>query len=174
MSEEIKSVIDNLNSTFEDFKSENSKRLDEVEKKGSASAELESKVDAMAEDITKMAEQKQQIELTKKALEEAEVKLDKLETVLARPETGLNSKDVNLQMKAFGKMLRKGKDNIDPMELKALYESDDTLGGYYVRLLELELHQTEGLRFLKELVSLLLHLLMKQQQEQRQLDIKLA
>ena len=131
MSEEIKSVIDNLNSTFEDFKSENSKRLDEVEKKGSASAELESKVDAMAEDITKMAEQKQQIELTKKALEEAEVKLDRLETVLARPETGLDSKDVNLQMKAFGKMLRKGKDNIDPMELKALYESDDTLGGYY-------------------------------------------
>ena len=131
MTEEIKSVIDSFGSAFEDFKSENSKRLDQIEKKGSASSELESKVDAMANDITKMAEQKQQIELTKKALEEAEVKLDKLETVLARPETGLDSKDVNLQMKAFGKMLRKGKDNIDPLELKALYESDDTLGGYY-------------------------------------------
>ena len=131
MSEEIKSVIDNLNSTFEDFKSENSKRLDEVEKKGSASAELESKVDAMADDITKMAEQKQQIELTKKALEEAEVKLDNLETVLARPETGLNTKEVGVQMKAFSNMLRKGEKELDEMERKALYESDDTLGGYY-------------------------------------------
>ena len=41
MSDEIKSVIDNLNSTFEDFKSENSKRLDEIEKKGSADPILE-------------------------------------------------------------------------------------------------------------------------------------
>jgi HK97 family phage major capsid protein len=131
MSEEIKSVIDNLNSTFESFKQENTKRLDEVEKKGSASAELESKVDAMADDITKMAEQKQQIELTKKALEEAEVKLDNLETVLARPETGLNTKEVGVQMKAFSNMLRKGEKELDEMERKALYESDDTLGGYY-------------------------------------------
>lgn len=131
MSEEIKSVIDNLNSTFEDFKSENSKRLDEVEKKGSASAELESKVDAMADDISKLAETKQKIELQAKALEEAEVKLDKLETVLARPETGLNAKEVGVQMKAFSNMLRKGEKELDEIERKALYESDDTLGGYY-------------------------------------------
>ena len=131
MSEEIKSVIDNLNSTFEDFKSENSKRLDEVEKKGSASAELESKVDAMADDITKMAETKQTIELQQKALDEAQVKLEKLETVLARPETGLNTKEVGVQMKAFSNMLRKGDKELDEMERKALYESDDTLGGYY-------------------------------------------
>tara|TARA_R110002167_G_scaffold70164_3_gene197540 strand:+ start:100 stop:1320 length:1221 start_codon:yes stop_codon:yes gene_type:complete len=131
MSEEIKSVIDNLNSTFEDFKSENSKRLDEVEKKGSASAKLESKVDAMADDITKMAETKQTIELQQKALDEAQVKLEKLETVLARPETGLNTKEVGVQMKAFSNMLRKGDKELDEMERKALYESDDTLGGYY-------------------------------------------
>jgi len=85
----------------------------------------------MADDITKMAEQKQQIELTKKALEEAEVKLDNLETVLARPETGLNTKEVGVQMKAFSNMLRKGEKELDEMERKALYESDDTLGGYY-------------------------------------------
>jgi len=131
MSEEIKSVIDNLNSTFEDFKSENSKRLDEVEKKGSASAELESKVDAMADDISKLAETKQKIELQAKALEEAEVKLQKVETYLARPETGLNAKEVGVQMKAFSNMLRKGENELDEMERKALYESDDTLGGYY-------------------------------------------
>ena len=63
MSEEIKSVIDNLNSTFENFKSENTKRLDEIEKKGSADPILEEKVDKMADDISKMAEAKQKIQL---------------------------------------------------------------------------------------------------------------
>ena len=128
MSDEIKSVIDNLASTFEDFKSENSKRLDEIEKKGSADPLLEEKVDKMADDISKMAETKQAIEIQEKNLAEAQAKLESLETVIARPETGEN-KDVDIQMKAFGSWLRKGE--IDEMEKKALYESDDTLGGFY-------------------------------------------
>jgi HK97 family phage major capsid protein len=131
MTDEIKSVIENVSSAFEDFKVENTKRLKEIEKNGSASSELEAKVDAMADDISKMAETKQQIELQQKALEEAEVKLSNLETVLARPETGLTSKDVGIQMKAFGQMLRKGDKELGEVEKKALYESDDTLGGYY-------------------------------------------
>ena len=128
MSDEIKSVIDNLNSTFEDFKSENAKRLDEIEKKGSADPLLVEKVDKMADDISKMSETKQAIEIQQKNLAEAQAKLDNLETVIARPNTG-ESKDVDIQMKAFGNWLRKGE--IDEVEKKALYESDDTLGGYY-------------------------------------------
>tara|TARA_R100001480_G_scaffold85714_1_gene93536 strand:+ start:2681 stop:3901 length:1221 start_codon:yes stop_codon:yes gene_type:complete len=131
MSDEIKSVIDNLNSTFEDFKSENSKRLDEIEKKGSADPLLEEKVDKMADSISKMAETKQAIELQEKNLAEAQAKIESLETVLARPETGNSTKDVDLQIKAFGSMLRVGKENMDEIEKKALYESDDTLGGFY-------------------------------------------
>ena len=129
MSEEIKSVIDNLSSTFEDFKSENTKRLDQIEKKGSADPILEEKVDKMADDISKMAEAKQKIELQEKNLAEAQVKLDNLETIISRPNTSGEAKDTNIQMKAFGDWLRKGE--VDPEEKKALYESDDTLGGYY-------------------------------------------
>jgi HK97 family phage major capsid protein len=128
MSDEIKSVIDNLNSTFEDFKSENSKRLDEIEKKGSADPLLVEKVDKMADDISKMSETKQAIEIQEKNLAEAQAKLNNLETVIARPNTG-ESKDVDIQMKAFGDWLRKGE--VDEVEKKALYESDDTLGGFY-------------------------------------------
>jgi len=131
MSEEIKSVIDNLGSAFEDFKSENSKRLKEIEKKGSANAELESKVDKMVDDISKMAETKQELEIQAKNLAEAQTKLEGLETVLARPETGNSAKDVDIQMKAFGSMLRVGAEKMDEVERKALYESDDTLGGFY-------------------------------------------
>ena len=129
MSEEIKSVIDNLNSTFENFKSENTKRLDEIEKKGSADPILEEKVGKMADDISKMAEAKQKIELQEKNLADAQVKLDNLETIISRPNTSGEAKDTNIQMKAFGDWLRKGE--VDPEEKKALYESDDTLGGYY-------------------------------------------
>ena len=187
MSDEIKSVIDNLNSTFEDFKSENAKRLDEIEKKGSADPLLVEKVDKMADDISKMSETKQAIEIQEKNLAEAQAKLDNLETVIARPNTG-ESKDVDIQMKAFGNWLRKGE--IDEVEKKALYESDDTLGGFYApaeyvadlikgvteispirSIARVELHQTEVLRFLKEQVNSLLRLLQKQVLDQKQQDI---
>ena len=55
MSDDIKQVIDELGSTFEDFKKENKSRLDEIEKKGHADPILEEKVDKMADDISKMA-----------------------------------------------------------------------------------------------------------------------
>lgn len=130
MSEEIKSVIDNLGISFKEFKDENSKRLNEIEKKGSASAELESKVDKMVDDITKMAETKQALEIQEKNLAEAQSKLENLETAMARPNaSGETKSDIDLQMKAFDSWLRNGK--IDEIEKKALYESDDTLGGYY-------------------------------------------
>lgn len=131
MSDEIKSVVDELGSAFEDFKAENTKRLQEIEKKGSADPLLVEKVDKMADDIAKMAEAKQSIEIQEKNLAEAEKKLEDLETMIARPEYSNSAKDVGIQMKAFGSMLRFGKENMEEVEKKALYESDDTLGGFY-------------------------------------------
>ena len=128
MSEEIKSVIDQLGNSFEEFKASNAEKLKEIEKKGSADPLLVEKVDKMADDIAKMAETKQAIEIQEKNLADAQAKLDNLETVIARPNTG-ETKDVDMQMKAFGDWLRKGE--VDEMEKKALYESDDTLGGFY-------------------------------------------
>ena len=131
MSDEIKSVIDNLASTFEDFKVENTKRLKEIEEKGSADPLLEEKVNKMSDDLGKMAEAQQKFEIQEKALEEAKAKLENLETAIARPNTSIETKDVDIQMKAFSSMLRVGKDNMDEVEKKALYESDNTLGGFY-------------------------------------------
>jgi HK97 family phage major capsid protein len=82
----------------------------------------------MSEDIAKMAEVKQAHEIQAKNLEDANAKIEKLETVLARPNAE-KSETVDVQMKAFGDWLRKGE--VDPDEKKALYESDDTLGGFY-------------------------------------------
>jgi HK97 family phage major capsid protein len=128
MSEEVKTVLDELGSKFEDFKSENKTRLDEIEKKGHADPLLQDKVDKMSNDIAELAEVKQAHEIQQKNLEEATAKIESLETVLARPNASA-SKDVDIQTKAFGEWLRKGE--VDEMERKALYESDDTLGGFY-------------------------------------------
>jgi len=129
MSEEIKDVINALGKSFEDFKGENQKNIDEIKKNGVADPLLQEKVDKLADDVAGAVEQKQDIELQKKALEEATAKLEKLETTLARPELGKSAKEVDVQMKAFGEYLRTG--NKPELEQKALYESDDTLGGYY-------------------------------------------
>jgi len=128
MSEEVKTVLDELGSKFETFKSENKTRLDEIEKKGHADPLLQDKVDKMSNDIAELAEVKQAHEIQQKNLEEATAKIESLETVLARPNASA-SKDVDIQTKAFGEWLRKGE--VDEMERKALYESDDTLGGFY-------------------------------------------
>jgi len=128
MSEEIKVVLDELGSKFEEFKSENKTRLEEIEKKGHADPILQEKVDKMSDDIAKLAEVKQAHEIQQKNLEEATAKIESLETILARPNAS-KSADVDMQTKAFGNWLRKGE--VDEMEKKALYESDDTLGGFY-------------------------------------------
>jgi HK97 family phage major capsid protein len=128
MSEEIKVVLDELGSKFEEFKSENKTRLEEIEKKGHADPILQEKVDKMSDDIAKLAEVKQAHEIQQKNLEEATAKIESLETILARPNAS-KSVDADIQVKAFGKWLRKGE--VDEMEKKALYESDDTLGGFY-------------------------------------------
>lgn len=128
MSEEIKVVLDELGSKFEEFKSENKTRLEEIEKKGHADPILQEKVDKMSDDIAKLAEVKQAHEVQQKNLEEATAKIESLETILARPNAS-KSVDADIQVKAFGKWLRKGE--VDEMEKKALYESDDTLGGFY-------------------------------------------
>jgi HK97 family phage major capsid protein len=128
MSEEIKEVLDGLGKGFEEFKSENQKRLDEIEKKGHADPLLQEKVDKMSEEIASLAEVKQSAELQSKNLEDAQSKIEALETIMARP-SNVKSEDVDIRVKAFGDWLRKGE--VDEMEKKALYESDDTLGGFY-------------------------------------------
>jgi len=128
MSEEIKDVLDGLGKGFEEFKTENQKRLDEIEQKGHADPLLQEKVDKMSEEIASLAEVKQTAELQSKNLEDAQSKIEALETVMARP-SNVKSEDVDIRVKAFGDWLRKGE--VDEMEKKALYESDDTLGGFY-------------------------------------------
>jgi len=78
MSEEVKEVLDSLGSTFEEFKSENEKRLKEIEKKGHADPLLQEKVDKMSSDVAELCEARQTLELQQKKLRRSNSKNRKI------------------------------------------------------------------------------------------------
>jgi HK97 family phage major capsid protein len=53
-----------------------------------------------------------------------------METAMKRPDAGYSSEQIDLTAKSFEKLLRKGKESLDEMELKTLTVSNDTSGGY--------------------------------------------
>ena len=127
---ELKGVIEEFGKTFEDFKSANDERLKQVESKGVTDpitedkvSKIESKLDAM-EDVNQ--------KFTKEMMDSKTLgeRLDRIETEIKRPNVGLTTQQVDLSMKAYDKYLRKGRENLDPMEHKVLTVSNDTGGGY--------------------------------------------
>ena len=128
MTEEVKDVLDDFGKAFEDFKVKHEQNIEEIKKNGVADPLLQEQVDKLANDVAKVAEQKQELDLKAEAIEDAKSRIEAIETKLARPEMS-NNAESSLQMKAFEKYVRAKE--LDPEEKKALYESDDTLGGFY-------------------------------------------
>ena len=129
-SNELKGVIEEFGKTFEDFKSTNNERLDQLESKGATDpiteekfSKIESKLDAL-EDVNQ--------KFTKEMMESKKIneRMDKIETEIKRPELGFSSQQIDVTMKAYDKYLRKGKESLDEMEHKVLTVSNDTGGGY--------------------------------------------
>jgi HK97 family phage major capsid protein len=127
---ELKATVEGIGKAFEEFKHAHQEKLAQIEKKGEADplteeklSKIESTLDAY-EDINQKA--------TRIAMEQKNVseKLEKLETAMKRPDSGLTTSDIDAKGMAFEKMLRKGKDSLDEMELKVLTVSNDTTGGY--------------------------------------------
>lgn len=113
---EIKNAIDASNRAFEEFKKTNDAKLEEI-KKGGATADFESKLKAIADE---MAEQKK--------------KYEDLEAKSRRPATGADGKPIDLvqeeHKKAFGGYVRKGIDFDKNIEAKALSIGSGSDGGY--------------------------------------------
>lgn len=116
MLEEIKSQVDSLGRAWDEFQKTNDARLKEVEKKGSADALLDGKLDKI-----------------NTFLDETKSRLDLVETAVKR--TGVpaaESGNPSEQSKAFNAFIRKGDGNLTEMEKKALSVGSDPDGGYLV------------------------------------------
>jgi HK97 family phage major capsid protein len=114
---EVSNKVDQLSSSWEEFKSLNNRRLQEIEQKGSA--------DPLTE---------HQLNRLNQALDEYKSKIDKLETAFARPSFDSNTYSSNDPHKqAFNLYLRKGVTlNLENLECKSLSTVRDKEGRFLV------------------------------------------
>ena len=130
MSEDIKKAVDGIASAFEEFKATNDSRLAEIEKKGHADPLVEEKLKNIEADLDRFEDVNQKLTAQMQEQKQMSEKLDSFEAMLKRPQAGAESKQVDMAIKSFDKWLRKGKENMEQDEIKALTVSDDTAAGF--------------------------------------------
>jgi HK97 family phage major capsid protein len=125
---EIREAFAEYQRSFDSFKSDNDRRLAEIEKRGSADVVTEDKVERI-----------------NRALDEQKRTLDELALAASRPALGSENKIVNdrasrERKSAFDRYVRRGDaSGFDALELKALSVGSNPDGGYVVPL---EIEQT--------------------------------
>ena len=129
MAEEIKTAIDEFNNAFEEFKKVNDERLSKIED-GQGSAYDDEKLEKIEEKLNSMEDINNRIAESEASAENIKCQVEKLETVMKRPNSGFDTKAVDEYTMAYDKYLRKGKEQLSDMELKALTVSNDSTGGY--------------------------------------------
>ena len=129
MSEDVKNAIQEMGSTFEEFKKVNDERLEKLEK-GESTAYVDEKLAKMEAKMDSYEDINQKLTTAEANAENIKSQLEKLETVVKRPNSGFESKQVDEYMEAFDKYCRKGLEGLSDMEKKALTVSNDSTGGY--------------------------------------------
>ena len=129
MSVELQKKIDELGQVVTQFKEANDSRFKELEKKGSASALAEEKVNKANDDITRLQAEIKALEAGREEMKTAFNRLAQGEGSRQAEETG-DSKELK---SAFNKFLRKGEQKLSDVELKAMSVDSDPDGGYLVR-----------------------------------------
>ena len=120
MDDQVKTAVEAMSGAFEEFKKVNDDRLAQIEAKGAADSETEAKLARIEADMDKFETINQSLTTQQKHAEGFEAKLNEIETMLKRPANAMEAKEVDLSLKAWDNFMRKGQDNMDPMELKAL------------------------------------------------------
>jgi HK97 family phage major capsid protein len=117
---EIKELIDNLNTAFEEHKRKNDQRLKEIEEKGHADPLLEETTEKLTAELQNLSELKE--------------RLEGVETKLSRPGLpgpGDEADPVAAEKKAAVlNYMRKGEGLLSADEIKLLSSDSDTDGGY--------------------------------------------
>jgi len=129
MSEDVKNAIQEMSSTFTEFKKVNDERLEAIEK-GESTAYVDEKLAKMEAKMDSYEDINQKLTIAEANAENIKSQLEKLETVVKRPNSGIESKQVDDYMEAFDKYCRKGLEGLDAVEKKALTVSNDSTGGY--------------------------------------------
>jgi HK97 family phage major capsid protein len=151
MSDDIKNAVEGIAVAFEEFKATNDARLTDIEKKGSSDPLVEEKLKNIEADLDRFEDINQKLTLAQQQQKQVEEKMNDFEALLKRPEAGLTTEQVDTKTVMFDKWLRKGKENMELDEIKALTVSDDTAAGFlappeYVRELIKTLTEISSMR----------------------------
>ena len=130
MSEEVKTAVETLGSAFEEFKKTNDERLASLESKQSVDPLVETKLANTEKELDKYEAVNQEITKAQAEQKNLEERVNSFETMMKRPTSGAKTEQVDLAIKSFDKFLRKGKESLDDLEIKALSVSNDTSGGF--------------------------------------------
>ena len=130
MSDDVKTAVEGMATAFEEFKATNDARLAEIEKKGSSDPLVEEKLKNIEADLDRFEDINQKLTLAQQEQKQIGEKLESMEAQMKRPEVGLESKQVDMSVKAFDKWLRKGEKDMEPEEVKALTVNNDTGAGF--------------------------------------------
>jgi len=130
MENEVKEAVDQIGKAFEEFKSTNDERIEQLEKKGTSDPVTEEKLTKIESDLVKLEEIQSRINKSADEQKSMNDKIDRFETLLKRPNVGNSKEQKSEQIEAFDKFLRKGKEQMDEMEVKALSIADQSQGGF--------------------------------------------
>ena len=126
---ETKDTINELASGFEEYKKANDEKIENA-LKGIKDPLLDEKISKLDAKMDSLEDFNQQMTLQAKSQEQIGERLENLETMLKRPQAGMETGDIDVAMKAFDTLLRKGKEGMEPEELKALTVGNDTTVGF--------------------------------------------
>ena len=129
MEAEIKSAIQNLGETFEQFKQTYDEKLEQVAK-NEADPILDEKLAKIEAKMDSLEDVNQAITKQQAAQENLKEQMEQIHTVVTRPNSGFDSKQVDATMSAFDQYCRKGIEGLEPDEKKALTVSNDSTGGF--------------------------------------------
>ena len=129
--QEVKSAVEKFGKAFEEFKETNDKKLADLESKNSVDPLVEEKLGRIEKTLDSLEEINQKITLQEKNQENVVEKMADFEAMLKRPNVGGTTEQIDQKLFVFDKWLRKGRENLEPTEIKALTVADDTQAGYY-------------------------------------------
>ena len=127
--EDIKTVLSEMGTAFDEFKKSYDLKLENIEK-GVTDPLLDEKINAIEAKMDSFENVNQAVTLQKQQQEQAKEQMDRIETMLRRPASGLESKQIDESLMAWDSYLRKGLEALGPDEKKALTVSNDSTGGY--------------------------------------------
>ena len=127
---DIQNAMNDLAESHEEFKKAYDEKLEALETGRGHDTLLDDKIANIESKLDSLEEINQAVTKAQLSQDNIKEQVDQLETVLKRPNSGYDTKQIDDACEAFTKFVRKGKENLEPDEIKALTVSNDSTGGY--------------------------------------------